>query len=637
MFGQGRLIDIFKKNYIKKVISGITVGSILFAFGSCGTGASGVADILTQKKTDGDRTQITVLVKHAFSINEFEKRVEEKFPDIDLVQVNNYTRDMGTAEYAARLEHDDLTDIVMTWPVDAGQDFVDDRLMDLSGMDFTSRYNLSALNDISSEGKLYYLPGPSQIRGIVYNKTLFEEKGWQVPADYDGFIKLCQTIEASGIRSLQLGLGNEEVLDTAFTGYSYGNCYSKSKDSDWIASYNQGNGSFGDHFGTALDTFQGMINAGIWKASDLDITYSQREKMLFTRQCAMVEDSVLLSRSGYAQTGTTDEYALMPFFSPEDGGDWARLYMVCYIGLNQHLADAQNKNKFDLVMKLMDYISTPDGQEALSADTGGMFSSLKGVQPPDVPEITPMLSALKQGRYAVFQPLENAQPALRKGLAGMLTGTYSKADVIRMVDEQNLAPPAEKTSEVLGAASKDFSMIETGNFITDAMRSYTGSDVALFLDDGKDGAHNAKGLSARLYGGDVTEADLDRILPDLKYEDTGLLCKVAMTGADLLQTLEHALPVENQNAGWFYYFSGLKLTFDPTAEPGQRVKKIALADGSALNPDTVYTVAVMDATVPEDYFQSNEATAITIKDLLMETLQQQKNISPSNDKRFRLV
>lgn len=44
--------------------------------------------------------------------------------------------------------------------------------------------------------------------------------------------------------------------------------------------------------------------------------------------------------------------------------------MVCYIGLNKHLGEPQNKKKYDPVMQLMDYISTPEGQLALAANTG---------------------------------------------------------------------------------------------------------------------------------------------------------------------------------------------------------------------------------------------------------------------------
>ena len=56
----------------------------------------------------------------------------------------------------------------------------------------------------------------AQVRDIVYNTILFEEKGWKVPYDFNRFIALCRTIEARGIRSIHLGFGNSELLDTAF-------------------------------------------------------------------------------------------------------------------------------------------------------------------------------------------------------------------------------------------------------------------------------------------------------------------------------------------------------------------------------------------------------------------------------------
>ena len=90
------------------------------------------------------------------------------------------------------------------------------RLLDLSSMPFTSRYNTAMLNSIARDGKLYCLPCSAQVRDIVYNTILFEEKGWKVPYDFNRFIALCRTIEARGIRSIHLSFGNSELLDTAF-------------------------------------------------------------------------------------------------------------------------------------------------------------------------------------------------------------------------------------------------------------------------------------------------------------------------------------------------------------------------------------------------------------------------------------
>lgn len=614
----------------------ITLSLLLFLTGCSASDTDKSEDVLTQKAASKGKTQITVLVKYAFTINEFEKAVEKQFPDIDLVQVGNYTRNMGTEEYAARLEHDDIPDIVMTWPLDVGREYWSDRLLDLSGMEFSSRYNTSMLNDISTDGKLYYLPGPAQVRGIVYNKTLFKEKGWEVPKDYEGFLELCKTIEASGIRSIQLGFQNQEVLDTAFVGYNFGNYFSRPQDLEWMDNYNQGIGSFGEQFGGALDVFQQMTDAGVWKASDLEIDYSEREKMLFTRQCAMVEDSSLMAKMGYSQTGTSDEFALMPFFNPGSNNDWARLYMVCYIGLNKHLAEPENKDKYDLVMEIMNYISTVEGQKMLSADTGAMYSSLIDATPPDVPEIEALIPALNQGRYAVFPTLGNAQGALREGLAGMLKGTLTKEDVIRMADEQNLFPPVTESPKLLGEASESFSLTDTGNFVADAMRTWGDCELALYLDNGKDGNYNGKGISGRIYAGDITTSDIDRIMPDLKANDSGALWKASISGEDLLAVLENSVSVENNQTGWFYYFSGLKMEFDPTAEPGNRVKKITASDRSAIDPARNYTIVVTEGSVPEEYLQNCSKTDSLSYDIVTRAVESAGTISPAKDGRFVL-
>lgn len=622
---------------MKKLMFVFSIFLLVITFTACGEKKTEVNDIITQKETEEGRTQITVLVKYAFSIDTFEKAVEEKFPDIDIVQVGNYTKDMGIEEYAARMEHDDLTDVVMTWPLNVGEEYWADRLLDLSGMDFTSSYNLSMLNDISRDGKLYYLPGPAQIRGILYNKTMFEENGWEVPKSYEEFVDLCKIIEESGMRSIQLGFKNSEVLDTAFVGYNYSDAYSKPQDTQWINDYNGGKGSFGEHFGSSLDLFQEMIDAGIWKPEDLNVGYAERETMFFNRQCAMVEDSVLMARMGYSLTGSTDEIALMPFFNKGEESDWARLYMVCYIGLNKHLAEAENKDKYDLVMKLMDYVSTPEGQETLAGDTGAMYSSLRDVPPPDIPEIKELVPTLTHGRYAIFPTLKNAQSALREGLAGMVEGTKTKADVIKMVDEQNRNPSVISKPKILGNATADFTMLETGNFITDVMREWSECEVALFLDNGKDGLYNGKGVSGSLYAGDVTNIDIKRITPDLKHGEKGILQKVSMTGADLLRTLEYAIPVNNNVTGWFYYFSGIKMEYNPLAEPGSRIKKVTMKDGNNINVDKIYTIAIMDETVPEEYIQSCESTEDTIVDILEQAVMEKKTISPSGDDRFKIV
>lgn len=594
-------------------------------------------DVLSQKIPMEGRVPVTVLVKYAFSINAFEKAAEDKFPNLDIVQVGNFTRDRGIIEFEQRMKHGDLTDIIMQWPLRVGEEYWEERLLDLSSLPCTSRYSTAMLNSIAHQGKLYYLPGPAQVRGIVYNKTLFAEKGWKLPTNHDEFVALCKTIEASGMRSLQLGFYNAEVLDTAFVGFGYGSSFSTPAAAQWLADYNKGKGRFEEQFSSALSTFQSMIDAGIWKAKDLDINYAAREQMFFTRQCAMIEDSALVARMGNTLTGTTDEFAIMPFFNPGTPSDWARLYMVCYIGLNKKLADPGNKEKYNLVLALMDYISTPEGQSALAADTGAMYSSVKNVPPPNIPEIAALRTTLAQGRYAIFPELTNAQNALRAGLAGMVAGATTSKDVARMVDKQNQSPVVAFKARELGTATADFTILETGNFFTDVMRTKTGADVALFLDNGKDGRFNGKGISGRLYAGPQSANDVLRVFPDLKHGEAGILQLATMTGENLLKTLEHAIVMGNDQRGWFYYFSGLRMEFSPTAQPGTRIRSITDAEGKPIDPDRMYTIAAMDHTLPPEHILSLKDTGTSIIELVTQAIQGKDTIAPANDGRFSIV
>ncbi|MEG0570832.1 MAG: extracellular solute-binding protein [Oscillospiraceae bacterium] len=593
-------------------------------------------EIITQKQLSKDKTDITVLVKNAFTINTFERAVEQKFPEVNIIQVGNFSQDMGTSEYKARLKHNDLTDIVMTWPLEVGREFWKDRFLDLSTLPLSGKYTTGMLNTISQDGKLYYLPGPSQIRGIVYNKTLFKEKGWKVPNNFSGFINLCKQIEQSGIRSLQFGFGNSEVLDTAFIGYSYEDCFSKPEDMRWINDYSDGIGKFADHFTPALETFQYMIDAGIFKSSDLNVTYAEREKMLFSRQCAMVEDSVILTHMGYGVAGSTDEFALMPFFNETENASWARIYPICFIGANKELANPQNKVKLDLVMKVLEYISTTEGQESLCGDTGGMLSSLKDMPPPQAPEIADMMPALVHGKYAAFNPIKNAPRALRRGLSAMLSGTKTIAEVCAAVDKENLSPPTPWTPVILGSASEDFSLIDTANYITDEMCKKSGCEIALFLDNGKDGRNNGKGINGRFYNGVITSTDIKRIMPDLRHNETGELCKIKMTGEDLLNTLEHSILIDNDIDGWFYYFSGLKMEFSPAAPLGERISKVADKDGNKIDKDRLYSIAIMDGSVNENFIKDCDKTGILIKDIISTSISSNKVISPSKDGRLQI-
>lgn len=70
-------------------------------------------------------------------------------------------------------------------------------------------------NDIytSENGELYAVPFNYVSYGFLYNKTMFEENGWEEPETWDEFFALLEDIEATGTTPLSLGTGDAWVID----------------------------------------------------------------------------------------------------------------------------------------------------------------------------------------------------------------------------------------------------------------------------------------------------------------------------------------------------------------------------------------------------------------------------------------
>ena len=52
---------------------------------------------------------------------------------------------------------------------------------------------------------VYACPYMSNAAGVLYNRDIFEEHGWEIPTTWDEFLQLCETIEAAGIQPLYFG------------------------------------------------------------------------------------------------------------------------------------------------------------------------------------------------------------------------------------------------------------------------------------------------------------------------------------------------------------------------------------------------------------------------------------------------
>ena len=120
-----------------------------------------------------------------------------------------------------------------------------------------------------------------------------------------------------------------------------------------------------------------------------------------------------------------------------------------------------------------------------------------------------------------------------------------------------------------------------GNLLADAMRANTGADLAIL---------NAGSIrSNRVYPpGKITRRDVLAIHPF-----GGIIVKVAVTGAVVLDALNHGVGRLGESVGRFPQVSGVTFEVDPAAPAGKRIHNARVA-GQPLDPARTYTVAIGD-------------------------------------------
>ncbi len=180
----------------KKIVSGclLSLGTVLMALGvqGCGSQVSeGVVEI-----------EVVTYKQEANAI--FEQMEEDFNATHDDIHLTISSPNDATTILQTRFIREDYPDILgiggdinFSYYVDAGI------LADVSDYEGLSRINeayieiLDDLELVPTEGT-YGVPYVANAAGVLYNKTMFEEYGWEVPTTWDEFMELCEEIESAG-------------------------------------------------------------------------------------------------------------------------------------------------------------------------------------------------------------------------------------------------------------------------------------------------------------------------------------------------------------------------------------------------------------------------------------------------------
>ena len=115
--------------------------------------------------------------------------------------------------------------------------------------------------------------------------------------------------------------------------------------------------------------------------------------------------------------------------------------------------------------------------------------------------------------------------------------------------------------------------------VTAALTAETGADFS-YISSGS--------LRASIPAGTVTYANVYDVLP---FGNTASICSIS--GSDIYAALEYGYSRLGEGVG-FYPATDLRIVYSKVAEPGKRIKRVSLPDGTVVDKSKTYTVCTSD-------------------------------------------
>lgn len=183
----------------------ILAGTVLMG---AGLALAGCGD---SSKTSDGKTKIEMVQYKPEAVKAFEK-MEEKFNEThDDIELTIESPNEAMTILKTRFIKEDQPDIIGIGGDVNYSNFLDsDMLVDISDFDGLKDIKQSYLDidknlEFIPEDGTYAVPYVANAAGILYNKEMFEENGWEIPTTWDEFIELLDTIQASGQLPLYFG------------------------------------------------------------------------------------------------------------------------------------------------------------------------------------------------------------------------------------------------------------------------------------------------------------------------------------------------------------------------------------------------------------------------------------------------
>jgi ABC-type glycerol-3-phosphate transport system substrate-binding protein len=617
----------------KKFVSLLLVLSMLASFvAGCGqedTSVSQVSvsqslqgesenEILTTTAVDQDKTMITVRVENGVGQQDnFEQILEEKFPNVDIV-----LRHDGSASSVytmrASLESGEECDLILSRTLPYTADIASQYLLDLSAEPFVDNYYMNAVDSCAnSDGELYYLPGPSDVYGIVYDKTMFDEYGWELPSSYSEFVALLdairQTTAEAGeeVEPFTVSLMYPDMMQILFNTYGYDDVYSGTDNFQWLTAYQQGEGSMVGHMESAVKDFKKLFEDGVLSLDATETEPSTRSEMMYVdHSTAMIIECQNAVNYVKAMTEGVDtevhELAMMPFWtSDEEDSDYLYAIPEYYLAVSKRAAQ-ESEEKKEILLDIMEYLSSVEGQNMLMGDDF-VLSNIEGVEMNANSFSENIIDTVERGQVintfylAAGENSKQVERAMLAQVPDLINENISVKEFLTTADEARdawLAGTAEETS--YGTVETTLTRLETAYTMAEMYADVMGTSIGIC-----EGGGWNRSTNGYLYEGAITDQMLEALTPNKETQaddanpDGDKIVTASLTGQQILDVLNDATQITDTSGLSPYYVAyGLTVEFAPWASGGERVISCKTSDGKEIDPKEVYEVAYFNGSLP---------------------------------------
>ena len=461
----------------------------------------------------------------------FLELLHQTCPDIELEFVS-YAGGNATGYSWSQMRADDIPDIFITSQI-LDETLAEERLIDLSGYGFVNGFSTAILDQLAIDGGIYLLPVNSTMYGIYYNKTLMEEKGWEVPSNLAELEALCAQIQTEGLIP--------GVVGTMLTGGPFSAVFNLAKTSwlttpegiGWERDFLSGAASAEGRWEGTMELVQRYIDMGMFTADPEDrINVELIQDYLGGRKAVFFTAVQPVSYTVIPDTG--DELGMMPYIG-EDGSKNVYMYSpFCYFGISRRLAEPGNEKKLENAVRILNLLFSPEGQAAfITEQTPCVISVLDSAALPEDALIGDARRALREGRAfpMTYAGWENVLADMGQAYKEWFRGEngVDGARCIARMDALQQSFLSHSEEIYFCESTADFTLEETAELVGKALGSAAGADAAIIpLGEFHDGVELSAGITGRLYAGKINTDTVGAIAPN----HDGEYAVLTMTGAE---------------------------------------------------------------------------------------------------------